>query len=103
MVGEENRQLGAPSSAGRAHIGVIAPIPGGPRSVAGCSIRRLEQPVVLRPDRLVTLAGRFSQPDMRQRRAGFNQDSVPYQLTKLEMRTQRLDVGGWQSLQRPVG
>jgi hypothetical protein len=40
---------------------------------------------------------------MRQRRAGFNKDSFPYQLADLEMRTQQLEVRREQSLQQLVG
>lgn len=40
---------------------------------------------------------------MRQRHAGFNKDSFPYQLADLEMRTQQLEVRREQSLQQLVG
>jgi len=45
----------------------------------------------------------LGQINMRQRRAGFNKDSFPYQLAELEMRTQQLEVRREQSLQQLVG
>lgn len=49
-VGEENRRCAAPPCIGFAHMRVIGRIP-------GSSIRHLEQPVVLRLERLVHLQG----------------------------------------------
>jgi hypothetical protein len=43
------------------------------------------------------------QIDMRQRAAGFNQDSFPDQLDDLEMRTKRLELCCRQGTQQMIG